>query len=65
VLTDGRDGLVVDPGDPDALATALGKLLGDEHLRTELGRRAAARSEDFQLTAAVHRIERIYDRVLS
>jgi glycosyltransferase involved in cell wall biosynthesis len=64
VVTDGRDGLLVEPGDPDALATALGKVLADDGLRAELGWRAAARSEDFQLSAAVRHIERIYVRAL-
>jgi glycosyltransferase involved in cell wall biosynthesis len=65
VVTDGRDGILVEPGDPDALATALGKLLGDENLRGDLGRRAARRSEDFQISAAVHRLERIYLRAVA
>ncbi|MGH9120045.1 MAG: glycosyltransferase [Acidimicrobiales bacterium] len=64
VITDGVDGLLVAPGDADALATALGKLLDDDGLRSELGHRAEGRSRDFQLAAAVHRIERVYERVL-
>jgi glycosyltransferase involved in cell wall biosynthesis len=64
VITDGRDGLLVEPGDPDALAIALGKALSDDRLRAELGWRAAERSADFQLWAAVRHIERIYLRAL-
>jgi glycosyltransferase involved in cell wall biosynthesis len=64
VVTDGRDGLLVEPGDPDALATALGKVLADDQLRADLGRRAADRSEDFQLSAAVRHIERVFLRAL-
>jgi glycosyltransferase involved in cell wall biosynthesis len=65
VVSDGRDGLVVEPGDPDVLATAVGKLLDDEALRAEFGEHARARSEAFQIEAAVRRIEDVYERVLT
>jgi glycosyltransferase involved in cell wall biosynthesis len=64
VVSDGRDGLLVEPGDPDALATAIGKVLADDRLAAELARRAAARAADFQLSAAVRHIERVYLRAL-
>ncbi|WP_367045672.1 glycosyltransferase family 4 protein [Streptomyces sp. Je 1-332] len=37
VLTHGVDGLLVPPEDPDALADALGRLMGDQELRSEMG----------------------------
>ena len=37
----GQDGLLVPPGDAGTLAEALSRLLGDESLREELGKRAA------------------------
>ncbi|MFD7708836.1 glycosyltransferase family 4 protein [Streptomyces sp. NPDC059785] len=37
VLTHGVDGLLVPPEDPDALADAMGRLMGDDGLREELG----------------------------
>ena len=37
VVTDGRDGLLVEPGDPAALAGALDRILGDDALRDRLG----------------------------
>ncbi|MFG3200086.1 glycosyltransferase family 4 protein [Streptomyces sp. NPDC048208] len=37
VVTDGETGLLVPPGDPDALATACGKLLADGELADRLG----------------------------
>ncbi len=43
VVADGRTGLVVDPGNPTALAGALGRLLADGALRARLG--AAARDQ--------------------
>jgi len=44
-VTDGRDALLVPPGDARALANALGRLLGDADLRERLGRAARATFE--------------------
>jgi glycosyltransferase involved in cell wall biosynthesis len=50
VVEDGQEALLVEPGDPAALAAALERLLGDAALRARLGaaaaRRAAAMSEE-------------------
>lgn len=64
VVTDGRDGVLVDPGDPAGLATAIGKLLADPGQRADLGVHAAERAAAFDLAHAVRRIEGIYDRAL-
>lgn len=37
IITDGRTGLLVPPGDPEALAGALQRLVGDRELRARLG----------------------------
>jgi glycosyltransferase involved in cell wall biosynthesis len=58
------DGVLVEPGDPEALATALGKLLADPVRRADLGARAAGRAAAFDLAHAVRRIEAVYDRAL-
>jgi phosphatidylinositol alpha-1,6-mannosyltransferase len=42
-VSDGISGLLVEPGDGDALAKALGELLSDPARRAELGRRARER----------------------
>lgn len=40
IIVDGVNGVLAQPGDPGALATALERLMKDEGLRTELGREA-------------------------
>lgn len=65
VVTDGRDGSLVEPGDPEALATVLGKLLADPVARQEMGAQAARRAAAFDLSHAVRRIEAVYDRALA
>ncbi|MGE0452859.1 MAG: glycosyltransferase [Vicinamibacteria bacterium] len=44
VVEDGRNGVLVAPGDPDALAAALRRLAGDPDLRERLGREARRRA---------------------
>ena len=44
---DQREGMIVPPGDVDALAGALERLSEDDELRRDLGRAALARSADF------------------
>jgi glycosyltransferase involved in cell wall biosynthesis len=64
VVTDGVDGLLVEPGEPAALATAIARLLDDAELRAELGARARRTAGGFDLGAAVARTQAVYDEVL-
>lgn len=45
VIEPGRTGLLVEPGDPDALAAALGRLIAEPALRDRLGREARTAAE--------------------
>lgn len=61
---DDVDAVLVDPGDPDALADAIERLAGDEALRRRIGDAAQARASDFDVKRAVSRIEAIYRSVV-
>jgi glycosyltransferase involved in cell wall biosynthesis len=65
VNRDGETGLVVPPGDADALAAALRRLLADDDLRARMGARARERVlESFTVDAMVERTLAVYDEVL-
>jgi len=58
-------GLLVPPGDSDALAAALQRLLGDERLRQTLGNAAKRRAElEFSADRMVRRVQQVYEEVL-
>jgi glycosyltransferase involved in cell wall biosynthesis len=60
VITDGRDGALVDPGDVDGLAGALDGLRQDAALRGRIGDAARVRALAFDLANAIRRTEAIY-----
>jgi glycosyltransferase involved in cell wall biosynthesis len=65
MVADGREGLLVPPGDPAALARALLELAGSRARRAEMGRRSRARVEAaYRIEDTVAGIERLYDEVL-
>jgi len=56
-IVDGENGLLVAPRDPDALAIALARLIGDPNLRFRLGAAGAARvARDFSLDQGIDRL---------
>jgi glycosyltransferase involved in cell wall biosynthesis len=64
-VTDGQEGLLVEPGRPDLLALVLARLLDDAAARERMGEAAVSRASGFELGAAVRRTESIYDDVLA
>ncbi len=61
----GVTGMLVPPGDPDALAAALNELLEDEHLRAGLGKAARLRVEqEFRAERMIARTLAVYEAVL-
>jgi glycosyltransferase involved in cell wall biosynthesis len=64
LVEDGVTGLLVDPGDPAALAGALAELLGDRERRAEMGLKGQERRRrEFDIDVTVERIERLYEEI--
>lgn len=64
VLTDGREGFLVPPGDARGLAAAIQRLVDDEDLRGRMGAAAAGTARGFSVGSAVDRVQRLYTTVL-
>lgn len=64
VITDGREGLLVAPGDADALATAVAALMADPERSRRLGRCALARSRSHAPDVVMDRLDTIYRELL-
>ena len=56
-VEDGGSGLLVPPGDPAALSTAIDVLLGDPGLREQMGRRGRQVADRFTVARATTRVE--------
>lgn len=63
-VEDGKTGFLVAPGDAEALAEALGRLLEDGALRERLGRAGRERAALFSTRAMVDAIQGVYDDAL-
>jgi glycosyltransferase involved in cell wall biosynthesis len=63
LLTDGREGLLVPPGDEAALAAAMERLLADPALRSRMGQMAARLAEQYSVEASARRFADIYQRL--
>jgi len=59
------DGLLVPVDDVEALAAALGRLMGDAHLRARLGRRASEVVERFSFEKIMAEWDRVLDSVVA
>lgn len=62
LVRDGLDGLLVDPGDPGAVATALQRLHSDQGQLHEMQRSAVRRAESFAVRAMARTIGAVYDK---
>lgn len=64
VLEEGGAGILVPPGDPEALAEAIARLAADGRLAAHYGRRARARAVAFGAGRMNHALLRLYRRVI-
>ena len=64
VVRDGVDGLLVPPGDPNALAGAIRRVLSEPELAATLRDAGRSRADVFSWQVVAPRLEAIYDRVL-
>jgi glycogen synthase len=65
LVEDGVTGLLVPPGDPDALSAALLAVVDDHDRAVAMGREALARARLFTASAVVGRIESLYERLIA
>lgn len=64
LVEDGATGVLLPPGDPEALARELSRLLPDEGRLASMGRRALERVQGFTASAVVGRVEALYRRLV-
>ena len=64
VVTHGRDGLLVPPGDPLALAEALRSLSVDPARRREMGVAARERAQDFAWPQVARQVASVYEEAI-
>lgn len=65
IITSGENGLLVPPGDSQALAGAISRLLKDGDLARRLGKKARERGKDFEAGKIVGRYEKVLLEVLN
>ena len=62
---DGEAGIIVPPADPEALAVAIKRLLGDESMRRKMGEAGRKRVErNFTWEQAAKKTLEVYEEVL-
>lgn len=64
MVDDGKTGILVPPADPEALSSAIRRLLSDKDLAHSMGLAGRDRARQFTVTAIVDRLERLYSEQL-
>jgi glycosyltransferase involved in cell wall biosynthesis len=65
IVLDGTTGILVPPGDVQALRTCIGELLADPERRARMGQAGRQRAADYSASAVVPRIERVYQQAIA
>ena len=65
IISDGESGVLVPLGDPESLASAIDRLLGDSALRGRLGSRGKERAMEYEAAAIVRRYESLIESVVA
>jgi glycosyltransferase involved in cell wall biosynthesis len=65
VIEDGKQGLLVPPGDIASLSEGIVRLLSDPELRARMGEAGRARAQVFDIRRSVARMETVYGDLLS
>jgi len=65
LVDDGVTGLLVNPGDPIALSTALSAIVNDHARAAAMGQEALERAPSFTASVIVGQVERLYERLVS
>ena len=60
IITNGKNGILVPPGDEEALARAIFKLLKDEKLRKKFSEGGKKRAEDFRIEKIIPQYEELF-----
>ena len=60
IITNGKDGMLVPPGDESALAEAMYRLLASDELREKFSREGKKRVEDFRIDKIVKQYEQFF-----
>jgi glycosyltransferase involved in cell wall biosynthesis len=63
LITHGENGLLVPPGDGQALASAIERLVRDPEERCRLARGARTQADRFSVRANVDAVERLYEEL--
>jgi glycosyltransferase involved in cell wall biosynthesis len=61
IITDGVDGLLLGPREPEAWAAALARLIESAELRSRIGEAAATRAADFDLGIHLAAMRGVFD----